>query len=126
MSRQIETDGTDSAADAVGGGMEKKAIGYFAGAGKIVSYSISKELSVTVTAHTTVDGVWTFKGIKNGDLEIIGSITGGKWKAVCFCKFIRNGIVSRANRLNHLHHRNKADAAPADSTPISTEDRTYD
>lgn len=126
MSQQIETDGTDAAVDAVGGGMEKKAIGNFAGAGKIVSYSISKELSVTVTANTTGDGAWTFKGIKNGDLEIMGSIIGGKWKAVCFCKFIRNGIVSRANRLNHLHHRNKTDAAPADSMPISTEDRTYD
>ena len=126
MSQQSETDGTDAASDAAGGGMEKKAIGNFAGAGKIVSYSIDKELSVTVTAHKAGDGLWAFKGIKNGDLEIMGTIIGGKWKASCICKFIRNGIVSRANRLNHCHHRNKADAAPADSMPISTEDRTYD
>ena len=86
---------------------EKKAIGNFAGQGKVVSYAIDEMYAVTVTANTTGDGAWLFKGIKNGETEIIGTIIGGKWKAMQYCKFIRNGIVSRANRLYHAHHKAK-------------------
>ena len=86
---------------------KKKAIGNFCGAGKVVSYAIDEMYAVTVTANTTGEGAWTFKGIKNGETEIIGTILGGKWKAMRYCKFIRNGIVSRANRLYHAHHKAK-------------------
>ena len=86
---------------------KKKAIGNFAGAGKVVSYAIDEMYAVTITASTTGVGLWTFKGIKNGETEIIGTILGGKWKAMRYCKFIRNGIVSRANRLYHAHHKAK-------------------
>ena len=94
-------------------GEKKKAIGNFAGAGKVVSYAIDEMYAVTVTANTTGNGAWMFKGIKNGETEIIGTIIGGKWKAMQYCKFIRNGIVSRANRLYHAHHKTKAASALA-------------
>ncbi len=96
-----------NAPEMVGGGEpdEKKAIGNFAGVGKVVSYAIGRDMTVTVTANTTGDGAWMFKGIKNGETEIIGTVIGGKWKAMQYCKFIRNGIVSRANRLYHAHHK---------------------
>ena len=101
---------------------KKKAVGNFAGAGKVVSYAIDEMYAVTVTANTTGDGAWMFKGIKNGETEIIGTIIGGKWKAMQYCKFIRNGIVSRANRLYHAHHKaKKAAAALADARPDGTE-----
>ena len=80
---------------------EKKAIGNFAGQGKVVSYAIGRDMAVTVTASTTGDGLWNFKGTKDGHTMIIGTVFGGKWAAVRYCKFIRNGIVSRANRLGH-------------------------
>lgn len=97
----------ESAESAEGEEFEKKVIGNFAGVGKVVSYAIDKMYAVTVTANTTGDGVFTFKAIKNGETEIIGTILGGKWKAMQYCKFIRNGIVSRANRLYHAHHKAK-------------------
>ena len=90
---------------------KKKAIGNFAGAGNVVSYAIDEMYAITVTANTTGDGAWMFKGIKNGETEIMGTILGGKWKAMQYCKFIRNGIVSRANRLYHGHHKSKKAAA---------------
>ena len=89
------------------------AIGNFTGKGKVVSYAIDEMYAITVTASRTGDGVWTFKGIKDGETEIMGTILGGKPKAMRFCKFIRNGIVSRANRLYHCHHKTKAAAALA-------------
>lgn len=86
---------------------EKKAIGNFAGQGKVTSYAIDRDMAVTVTAKMIGDRVWEFKGIKNGDTFITGSVFGGKWQAMQYCKFIRNGIVSRANRVK-THHKNAA------------------
>ncbi len=89
--------------------LEKKAIGNFAGAGKVISYAISRDMAVTVTASTVGDGTWNFKGTKDGRTMIEGSIFGGKWKALQYCKFIRNGLVSRANRLGHGRARRPAE-----------------
>jgi len=86
---------------------EKKAIGNFAGQGKVVSYAIDRDMTVTVTAKMIGDRVWEFKGIKNGDTLITGSVFGGKMQAMQYCKFIRNGIVSRSNLLK-TKHRNAA------------------
>ena len=86
---------------------EKKAIGNFAGVGKVVSYAIDEDAAVTVTARTTDGRIWMFKGIRNGEMAIMGTILGGRGTAKRYCKFIRNGIVSRANRLYHAHHKAK-------------------
>jgi hypothetical protein len=86
---------------------EKKAIGNFAGQGKVTSYAIDRDITVTLTAKMIGDRVWEFKGIKNGDMFIMGSVFGGKWQAMQYCKFIRNGIVSRANSVK-THHKNAA------------------
>ena len=87
---------------------EKKAIGNFAGVGKVVSYAIGRDMTVTVTARTaTGNGDWFFEGIKDGKIVISGCIFGGKWAAAQYCKFLKNGIVSRANRLYHAHHKAK-------------------
>lgn len=86
---------------------DRKAIGNFAGQGKVTSYAIDRDMAVTVTAKMIGDRVWEFKGIKNGDTFIMGSVFGGKWQAMQYCKFIRNGIVSRANRVK-THHKNAA------------------
>ena len=98
---------------------EKKAIGNFAGAGKVVSYAISRDMTVTVTARTAGEGEWVFEGIKDGKLVIEGNILGGKWAAAQYCKFLRNGIVSRAKKVWKNHHRRaeKAAAALADARP---------
>ena len=92
---------------------EKKAIGNFTGERNVVSYAIDEMYAITVTASTTGDGVWSFKGIKNGETEIMGTILGGKWKAMQYCKFIRNGIVSRAKKVWKNHHRRAEMAAAA-------------
>ncbi len=78
---------------------EKKAIGNFAGRGKVVSYAICRDKAVTVTATLFDEKKWRFKGIKDGEALIYGHILGGKYQAMQYCKFIRNGIVSRANRV---------------------------
>jgi len=88
---------------------EKKAIGNFAGVGKVVSYAIDRDKAVTVTASTCGDGTWNFKGTKDGRTMIEGSIFGGKWQAIQYCKFIRNAIVSRANRVGHGGARRPAE-----------------
>ncbi len=90
---------------------EKKAIGDIAGVGKVVSYAIDKNSAVTVTASTVGDGLWNFKGTKDGHTMIEGRIFGGKWKTKQYCSFIRNGIVSRAMR--HARRAEKAAAALA-------------
>lgn len=96
---------------------EKKAIGNFAGVGKVVSYAISRDMTVTVTARAAGEGEWVFEGIKDGKLVIEGIIDGGKWAAAQYCKFLRNGIVFRAKKLWKNHHRRaeKAAAALADA-----------
>ena len=78
---------------------EKKVIGNFAGKGKVVSYAIDRDMAVTVTATLFDEKMWRFKGIKDGEALIYGHILGGKYQAMQYCKFIRNGIVSRANRV---------------------------
>ena len=97
---------------------EKKAIGNFAGVGKVVSYAISRDMTVTVTARTvTGNGDWFFEGIKDGKIVISGSIFGGKWAAAQYCKFLRNGIVSRAKKVWKNHHRRLKEAAIETITP---------
>lgn len=92
---------------------EKKAIGNFAGVGKVVSYAIGRDMTVTVTARTAGEGEWVFEGIKDGKLVIEGNILGGKWAAAQYCKFLRNGIVSRAKKVWKNHHRRAEKAAAA-------------
>ena len=92
---------------------EKKAIGNFAGVGNVVSYAIDKNSAVTVTARTTDGRTWMFKGIKNGETAIMGTILGGKWQASQYCKFIRNGIVSRAKKVWKNNNRRAEKAASA-------------
>lgn len=92
---------------------EKKAIGNFAGVGKVVSYAIGRDMTVTVTARTAGEGEWVFEGIKDGKLVIEGNILGGKWAAAQYCKFLRNGIVSRAKKVWKNHHRRSEKAAAA-------------
>lgn len=96
---------------------EKKAIGNFAGVGKVVSYAIGRDMTVTVTARTAGEGEWVFEGIKDGKLVIEGNILGGKWAAAQYCKFLRNGIVSRAKKVWKNHHRRLKKAAIETITP---------
>ena len=96
---------------------EKKAIGNFAGVGKVVSYAIGRDMTVTVTARTAGEGEWVFEGIKDGKIVISGSIFGGKWAAAQYCKFLRNGIVSRAKNVWKNHHRRLKEAAIETITP---------
>ena len=96
---------------------EKKAIGNFAGVGKVVSYAIGRDMTVTVTARTAGEGEWVFEGIKDGKLVIEGNILGGKWAAAQYCKFLRNGIVSRAKKVWKNHHRRLKEAAIETITP---------
>ena len=95
---------------------KKKAVGNFAGAGKVVSYAIGRDMTVTVTANAAGQGAWSFKGIKDGETMIIGSIFGGKRMAMQYCRFLRNGIVSRAKKVWKNHHReNKGEDSPAET-----------
>ena len=96
---------------------EKKAIGNFAGVGKVVSYAIGRDMTVTVTARTAGEGEWVFEGIKDGKLVIEGNILGGKWAAAQYCKFLRNWIVSRAKKVWKNHHRRLKEAAIETITP---------
>lgn len=97
---------------------EKKAIGNFAGVGKVVSYAIGRDMTVTVTARTaTGNGDWFFEGIKDGKIVISGCIFGGKLAAAQYCKFIRNGIVSRSKKVWKNHHRRLKEAAIETITP---------
>lgn len=107
----------------VGEPEEKKAIGNFAGVGKLVSYAIDDNLAVTVTARTTDGRIWMFNGIKQGETVIMGTILGGRATAALYCKFIRNGIVSRFMKIkqNHTRRAEKAAAALADARPDGTE-----
>ena len=90
---------------------KKKAIGIFAGVGKVVSYAIDDNLAVTVTARTTDGRTWMFKGIAHGDTVIMGTILGGRATVVRYCKFIRNGIVSRFMKIKRNHTRRALKAA---------------
>ena len=96
---------------------KKKAIGNLAGVGKVVSYAIDEMYAVTVTARTAGEGEWVFEGIKDGKLVIEGNILGGKWAAAQYCKFLRNGIVSRAKKVWKNHHRRLKEAAIETITP---------
>ena len=97
---------------------EKKAIGNFAGGGKVVSYAIDENFAVTVTARTNDGRIWMFNGIKNGETAIMGTILGGKATAMRYCKFIRNGVMSRLMKIkqNHARRAEKAAAAIATTT----------
>ena len=114
-----ETPLDPNAPEMVGGGDpdEKKAIGNFAGQGKVVSYAIGRDMTVTVTARTVGEGEWVFEGIKDGKLVIEGNILGGKWAAAQYCKFLRNGIVSRAKNVWKNHHRRLKETAIETITP---------
>ena len=96
---------------------KRKAIGNFAGDGKVVSYAIDDRFAITVMAKHLDSGLamWEFRGSKDGLCVINGYINGGKWAAMNLCKFIRNGIVSLADRLKRRHakRREKAASAPA-------------
>lgn len=91
----------------------KKAIGDFAGVGKVVSYAIDENIAVTVTARKADGRIWMFKGIKQGETVIMGTILGGRATAARYCKFIRNGIVSRFMKIKRNHTRRAEDAAAA-------------
>lgn len=93
---------------------EKKAIGNFAGAGKVVSYAIDENFAVTVTARMADSRTWSFRGIKNGETVILGSIRGGGATAEKYCQFIRNGIVSRLMKIKQNHARRAERAARSD------------
>lgn len=96
---RMEPQGDSPAESADSAEPEKKAVGNFAGQGKVVSYAICRDMAVTVTATLFDKKMWRFKGIKDGEALIYGHILGGKYQAMQYCKFIRNGIVSRANRV---------------------------
>ena len=90
---------------------EKKAVGNICKPGKCISYAIDKRFCVTVTAaQEGREDEWSFDGVKDGVTVIHGTILAGRWGANHYCKFIRNGIVSRANRIikNRAHRKAKA------------------
>lgn len=90
---------------------EKKAIGNICKPGKCISYAIDKRFCVMVTAaQEGREDEWSFDGVKDGVTVIHGTILAGRWGANHYCKFIRNGIVSRANRIikNRAHRKAKA------------------
>lgn len=64
----------------------------------IMSYTCTFGKTVSVTARIESEGVWKFEGIINGEKTIEGLVYGGKWKASTYCKFIRNGLLSRSNK----------------------------
>lgn len=64
----------------------------------IMSYSCTFGKTVSVTARIEGEDVWKFEGIVNGEKTIEGLVYGGKWRASVYCKFIRNGLLSRANK----------------------------
>lgn len=93
--------------------LEKKAIGVIAGKGKVVCYAIDADFAVIVTARTTDGRTWMFKGIKNDRTAIMGTILGGRDTAKRYCRFIRNGTVSRLMKLKQNHARRAEKAASA-------------
>lgn len=79
---------------------KKGNVGNIVTADTIMSYSCTFGKTVCVSAWKNTESLWDFEGVINGDLVIRGEIIGGKWKAAQYAKFIRNGLLSRANRRN--------------------------
>ena len=76
----------------------KNIVGNIVTADTIMSYSCTHGKTVCVSARKNTESLWDFEGVINGELVIRGEIIGGKWKAANYAKFIRNGLLSRANK----------------------------
>lgn len=79
-------------------GSKKGDVGNIVTADTIMSYSCTHGKTICVSARKNTESLWDFEGVINGELVIRGEIYGGKWKAARYAKFIRNGLLSRANR----------------------------
>ena len=77
---------------------KKGDVGNIVTADTILSYSLTHGKTVCVSARKDGESLWEFEGVANGELVIRGEIYGGKWKAAQYVKFIRNGLLSRANK----------------------------
>lgn len=77
---------------------KKGDVGNIVTADTILSYSLTHGKTVCVSARKNTESLWEFEGVANGELVIRGEIIGGKWRAAKYAKFIRNGLLSRANK----------------------------
>lgn len=73
----------------------------------LMSYSLTYGHVITVTANKTGDDEWQFTGVIDGKRTITGTVFGGKWRAVQYIKFIRNGILSRSLKKSKANKANK-------------------
>lgn len=81
-----------------------------------MAWSMTDGLDILVSARKVKDGVWSIEGRSHGRLFISATVFGGKWRAVRYLEFIRNGMVSRAMRRKNNPNRRKAEGSPENST----------
>ena len=63
-----------------------------------MAWSMTDGLEVLCQARKVKDGEWSIEGRSRGRLFIFATVFGGKWRAVRYMEYIRNGMVSRAMR----------------------------
>ena len=72
-----------------------------------MAWSMTNGLEILVQARKVKDGVWSIEGRSRGRLFIFATVFGGRWRAARYMRFIRNGMVSRANKLKNNTNRRK-------------------
>lgn len=81
-----------------------------------MSLAVMDNIAVFVVAREEEQEEWRFIASKNGEAVMEGTIHGGKNAAARYVKFVRNGVMSRAQKVRRNHQRRKTkEAADADT-----------
>lgn len=78
--------------------LKKKEVGCLHNEKQVTQYSFTFDRSIIVNAVKVREQEWRFIGTLDDNKVIEGIVTGGKRKAMKYTKFIRNGILSLANK----------------------------
>lgn len=71
-----------------------------------------QDIHIVCDAQRIEEGKWRIVGRANGEERISAIVTGGRWAANVYLKFIRNGMTARARRLKGLRMKAAAAAEP--------------
>lgn len=85
-------------------GNERGKVGNAVQEDSILSYAAKDGKCIVVTARRAGEGAWMVRGESHGELRVMASVFGGRWFAAEVCRYLRNGLMSRADR----HRRKKA------------------
>ena len=84
---------------------QPKLVGITCNKQHILAWNYTDGCSVLVRADELKTEVWQVRVESGGKLRMMASIFGGRWTADRFCRFLRDGMSSRAKKLKKNPNR---------------------